>query len=155
LKAALGAATVDARGGDARLAGEMKVDVVAAATAVTAAVLDAAGKGRAAAGRQRSANNLKQIGLALHNWHATNGRLPPAATYSPDGKPLLSWRVLILPFLDQQGLYKEFRLDEPWDSDHNKKLLAKMPRVYETPDARAAPGETHYQSFFGKAAFFE
>src|SRR5262245_11036025 len=72
--------------------------------------------------RRASANNLKQIGLALHNYHDTYGKLPPAAICDKAGKPLLSWRVAILPFIEQNALYKQFKLDEPWDSEHNKKL---------------------------------
>ncbi len=75
-------------------------------------------------------NNLKQIGLALHNYHDVNGHLPPAFTRDKDGKPLLSWRVAILPFIEQDALYREFHLDEPWDSDHNRTLIDKMPKVF-------------------------
>ena len=74
-------------------------------------------------------NNLKQIGLAMHNYHDARGRLPAAYTVDKDGKPLLSWRVLILPYTEEAALYKEFHLDEPWDSEHNKNLIARMPAV--------------------------
>ena len=57
--------------------------------------------------------------LALHNYHDTHGLYPPAVVYGDDDKPLYSWRVLILPFVEQDALYKEFHLDEPWDSPHN------------------------------------
>lgn len=67
--------------------------------------------------------------------------LPSAYTTDPQGKPLLSWRVLILPFIDDQyGLYKQFHLDEPWDSDHNKKLIAVMPSLYKSPSSKV-PGQ--------------
>ena len=69
---------------------------------------------------------------------------PPAYTTSKDGKPLLSWRVLILPYLEQEALYKEFHLDEPWDSPHNRTLIARMPAVYRCPmevDGRRPRGE--------------
>jgi hypothetical protein len=55
----------------------------------------------------------------MHNYHGEHGRLPPAAVCGPDGTPLLSWRVLILPFIEQQALYRQFKLDEPWDGPHN------------------------------------
>jgi prepilin-type processing-associated H-X9-DG protein len=103
-------------------------------------------------------NNLKQLSLAMHNYAATlGGRLPANATYSKDGKPLLSWRVLILPYIEQQQLYQEFHLNEPWDSEHNKKLLAKMPKVYASPEDEKTVQEhvTHYQAFLDKGAFFE
>jgi hypothetical protein len=80
--------------------------------------------------RKKSENNLKQLALAMHNYHDVNGRFPPAASRGADDKPLLSWRVMILPYLEQEALYKEFNMDEPWDSEQNKKLLAKMPDIY-------------------------
>ncbi len=112
---------------------------------------------RLAASRAQSHNNLKQIGLAFHNYADTNGgRFPPAALCDARGKPLLSWRVAILPFLEQERLYKEFHLDEPWDSEHNKPLLAKMPAVYALPGVTMKqPGLTPYQVFVGKDALFD
>ena len=71
-------------------------------------------------------------------------------------QPLLSWRVLILPYIEQDNLFKEFHLDEPWDSEHNKKLLAKMPKTYETVDSDAKKGFlTRYLGFSGKDAMFD
>ncbi len=96
-------------------------------------------------------NNLKQIGLAFHNYHDTFGHFPQQANYDKDGKPLLSWRVHILPYLDEGALYRQFKLDEPWDSPHNKKLLAKMPKVYARVTGGAAePGLTQYQGFVAR-----
>src|SRR4051794_10739862 len=82
------------------------------------------------AAREKSITSLKQFALAFHNHNADQGRLPPARVYDKDGRPLYSWRVLILPYLGEKKLYEEFRLDEPWDGPHNKKLLAKMPEVF-------------------------
>ena len=62
------------------------------------------------------ANNLKQIGLAMHNFHDSYGGFPAAYSTDKNGKPLLSWRVHILPFVEGQALYRQFKLDEPWDS---------------------------------------
>lgn len=76
---------------------------------------------------------LKQIGLALHNYHETYGSFPPAFVLGPDGRPWHSWRVLILPFLECQPLYEEYRFDEPWDGPNNIKLLSKMPEVFACP----------------------
>src|SRR5205085_6609675 len=88
-------------------------------------------KVKEAVARQVSANNLKQIGIAMLQYHESNKAFPLHAIYSADGKtPLLSWRVAILPYIDHDALYKEFKLDEPWDSDHNKKLIPLMPRQY-------------------------
>ena len=78
---------------------------------------------RDAGHRAQSMNNMKQIVLAAINYEETYGHFP--AAYIADektGKPLLSWRVAILPFLEENALYKQFHLDEPWDSEHNKKL---------------------------------
>ncbi len=112
----------------------------------------------AAADRVRSQNNLKQIALALHNYHDTYEGFPPAALVDKKGKPMLSWRVLILPFVEQDALYKQFHLDEPWDSEHNKKVFEThpMPKVFELPGA-AKEGEktTHYLAFVGNGALFD
>jgi hypothetical protein len=102
---------------------------------------------RAAAMRAECVNNLKQIVLAHHNYHTKHDGFPPAYSTSKDGKPLLSWRVLILPFLDQQALYDQFHLDEPWDSAHNRTLISKMPAVFRCPDEKdavAKDGKTRY-----------
>jgi prepilin-type processing-associated H-X9-DG protein len=109
---------------------------------------------RIAAQRAQSVNNLKQIGLALHNFHSTHGQFP-ADVRSRDGKPLLSWRVQILPFLEQQALFNEFKLDEPWDSPHNKPLLERMPATFAVPNAAAEPGMTFYRGFSGKRTIFD
>jgi hypothetical protein len=142
---------------------EKKGSAVEAAFALTidkettaALVKEASVKVAVASTRAQAANNLKQIGLAFHNYHDVNKAFPPQAVYDKDGKALLSWRVLILPYLGQDELYKEFRLDEPWDSEHNKKLIAKIPRVYVSPQGKtSAVGGTFYQGFHGKMAVFE
>jgi hypothetical protein len=114
------------------------------------------GKVNKASARAVSQNNLKQIALAMHNYHDSFNGFPPAAICDKKGKPMLSWRVAILPFIEQDQLYKEFHLDEPWDSEHNKKLLAKMPRVYAMPDtAKQGETKTHYRVFYGNGAGFE
>jgi hypothetical protein len=107
---------------------------------------------REAAARIQSLNNLKQIGIAMHNYHDNNHSLPPAAIFDKSSKPLLSWRVLLLPYLEQDPLYHQFKLDEPWDSEHNKKLLASMPKVYAppaVPGLKVEPNCTFYQVFVG------
>jgi hypothetical protein len=111
-------------------------------------------KVREAAARIQSGNNLHQIMIAMHNYHATYGTLPPAYNVDKDGKPLLSWRVHILPFIEQENLYKEFHLDEPWDSPHNKKLIEKMPKAYRSPASNAPPGKTNYLTVRGKDTAF-
>jgi hypothetical protein len=81
----------------------------------------------------RSFNNLKQMGLALHNFHDVHRHFPPAFVIGPDGKPWHSWRVLLLPYLDQAALYTRYRFDEPWDGPRNKPLLEEMPAVFSDP----------------------
>jgi hypothetical protein len=108
------------------------------------------------ADRVRSVNNLKEIGLAMHNYHAAMNALPAAASKDKNGKALLSWRVAILPYVEEQKLYQEFKLDEPWDSKHNKKLIARMPKLY-APPIRGKPAKantTYYQVFTGPDAMF-
>jgi len=121
-----------------------------------AAFVAARKKIQAMAAQQQSLNNLRQIGIALHNYHDTHGNFPPAAVCDKTGKPQLSWRVLILPYIEQDKLYKEFKLDEPWDSANNKKLLAKMPRTYAIP-GKTQPGDTdtYYRVFVGNGAGFD
>ncbi len=100
--------------------------------------------------RMQSSNNLKQIGLAMANYEATTNGFPAGAIYSKEGKPLLSWRVAILPYIEQEPLYNQFHLDEAWDSPHNKPLLAKMPRTYAAPGSEAKTDLTYYRIFHRK-----
>jgi hypothetical protein len=99
---------------------------------------------------------LKQIALAFLNYNDSHGgRLPPQAIRSPDGKPLLSWRVALLPCLDQEQSYNRFHLDEPWDSPHNIGLLAEIPIIYQPrPNVVAEPGTTLFQVFVGPGTPF-
>lgn len=78
-------------------------------------------------------NNLKQIGLALHNYHEVYGSFPPQFTVDANGKPLHSWRLLILPYLDQQGIYRQFDLSSPWTSPANVDLSNEPLSVYWCP----------------------
>jgi hypothetical protein len=108
------------------------------------------------AARTYSVNNLKQLVIALHSYEQVYGRLPPAVITAKDGKPLYSWRVAILPFVEEDALHRQFNLDEPWDSPHNIKLLEKMPPVF-TPirGPMKEPGKTYYQTFVGNGAAFD
>jgi RNA polymerase sigma factor (sigma-70 family) len=123
---------------------------------VLASLVPSLAKIRTSASRMQSANNLKQIALAMHNYHDAYKHLPPAAITDKDGVPLLSWRVAILPFVEGEALYKQFHLNEPWDSDHNKKLLEKMPRLYEPANVKTKEKYvTYYKVFTGKSTPFE
>lgn len=109
--------------------------------------------------RAHSINNLKQIGLALHNYLAVHGSFPPAGSVDPkktDAKFRLSWRVAILPYVEQGELFKQFKQDEPWDGPTNKPLVAKMPKIYLMPGIEAKkPGLTHYRAFTGPGTALE
>ena len=106
-----------------------------------ALVLPAVQAAREAARRALCSNNLKQIGLALHNYSAIYDCFPPAFVPDEDGRPMHSWRVLILPYLGEQALYDQYRFDEPWDSPHNSALAALMPSIYQCPSV-SPPSET-------------
>ena len=92
--------------------------------------------------RKQLVNSMKQIGLGMHNFHDSIGYLPPQATVSETGKPLLSWRVFLLPYIEEHELYERFHLDEPWDSPHNIKLAAEIPFPYQSPDLATSTGLT-------------
>lgn len=120
-----------------------------------AMLMPATRSSREAARRTQCINNLKMIGLAMGNYHDAFGCLPPAASTEKGGKPLLSWRVAILPYIEQAAIYREFRLDEPWDGEHNKKLIARFPNVYGCPsDPHLKPGMTGYQVVIGPGTAF-
>jgi hypothetical protein len=106
--------------------------------------------------RATTVHNLKHIAFALHNFTAKNGGRLPAAAICRGDKALLSWRVAILPFLEEFALYERFRLDEPWDSAHNRALLMDMPRVY-APVRRGGTTlhATNYQGLIGPGTMFQ
>jgi hypothetical protein len=111
-------------------------------------------RAREAARRQQSMNNLKGIGLAMANYHGVSNRFPAPASYDGSGKPLLSWRVHVLPYLAGEQLYRQFHLDEPWDSPHNKALIEKMPAMFRSPKSKAAAGLTNYLVPVGGGALY-
>jgi hypothetical protein len=131
-------------------------NVGASAPVMVALLLPAVQAAREAARRMQGSNNLKQIGLAMHNFHDTYRAFPAGYSANAEGDPLLSWRVHILPFIEQQALYDQFHLDEPWDSPHNKTLIAKMPEIYRCPNSVAKPdaGMTNYVGVVGKDGIF-
>jgi hypothetical protein len=100
--------------------------------------------------RKQCSDRLTSIGLALHKYHDIHGHFPAPAVLHSGSSPLLSWRVAILPYLGYQSLYERFRLDEPWDSVHNRALIAEMPREFACPAGPArATGQTAYQVVVG------
>lgn len=129
---------------------------VATIGVLVALLLPAIQAARAAARRATSMNNMKQIMLGLLNYESAKGQFPAHAICSADGKPLLSWRVHMLPFMDQMPLYQQFHLDEPWDSEHNKALIPLMPAFYLDPASSHAQtdGLSNYLGAKGKDRFF-
>ncbi|WP_339728453.1 DUF1559 domain-containing protein [uncultured Gimesia sp.] len=98
-------------------------------------------------------DNMKKIGRAFHDYHDSFTRFPPADAHLVDGKPLLSWRVHLLPFLGQAEIYKQFNLQEPWDSPQNSALLEKMPAVFQCTGVNK-PGYTSIMTFSGEGTPF-
>lgn len=96
--------------------------------------------------RSQCSNNLKQIGIALHNYHDTYGSFPPAYIADEEGRPVHSWRVLLLPFLEHQALYEQYRFDEPWNGPNNIKLVEKMPTIFQCPSNRSEE-KTHTTNY--------
>jgi hypothetical protein len=110
-----------------------------------------------AAARQ---NRLERIGLAIHEYMLRHKemRFPRPAIYGKDGKPLLSWRVLILPYLDEEALFNQFSLTDSWDSESNRKLVDKMPTVYSPigiGQKQGTPNRTYIQLFVGPGTCFD
>jgi hypothetical protein len=118
-----------------------------------ALLIPAVQKVREAAARIQSQNNLRQMALGMENYSDANGHLPEAV---PDpklkGPTKLSWRVELLPYLEEDILYRQFHLDEEWDSPHNKALLTSMPKVFAHPNhpQENAQGLTYYRVFVGE-----
>jgi hypothetical protein len=110
-------------------------------------------KMRGSAARAKTANNLKQIGLAMHNYHDNYSCLPASAIPDKGGPPLLSWRVEMLPYVEQDNLYKQFKLGEPWDSPTNQKPAATVILTYVPPGEKI--NQTYYQVLEGPGAAFE
>ncbi len=130
---------------------------LATAGVLTALLLPAVQAAREAARRNQSMNNFKQIGLALHNYYDNERSFPAQAIFDASGKPLLSWRVAILPYIEEQALYDKFHLDEPWDSTHNLPLLSEMPTIYldpSSPGLVVTDGKTHYLAVKGEGTAF-
>ncbi len=150
---ALKEAKVEVSGSDLVIAGSYKADFD-----IGSMVVEAVKKIQGSATRMTAQNNLKQIGLALHNYASSYNRVPilgvganGAILRNATDKPLLSWRVAMLPYVEQENLYKQFRLNEPWDSEHNKKLIPLMPKIY-APTNPGNAGYTHLQMVVGPNA---
>jgi hypothetical protein len=105
--------------------------------------------------REQSVHNMREIALAMHKYADAKRTLPPPYVADKVGTPLLSWRVLILPYLGQESLYKQFHLDEPWDSQHNKQLIPRMPAVFMSPNSKVSDqAKTNYLTVRGEDTAF-
>ena len=110
---------------------------------------------REAPNRMGCSCNLKGIGLALHNYYAMEGCLPPAYLADEDGTPMHSWRTLILPYLDCKGVHAQYDFNQPWDSPHNRRVTAApLPlnhgaEMFSCPSVRGRPGEANYVMIVG------
>ena len=112
---------------------------------------------RQAAVRMQHFNYLKQIGIAVFSFHEIHEQFPlgdKGMTKYQNGEPLLSWRVHLLPYLDQNPLYEKFKLDEPWDSPHNIQLLDEIPDVYKSLDYQGLGNKTNVVGLSGAGAVF-
>jgi prepilin-type processing-associated H-X9-DG protein len=103
--------------------------------------------------RDQCTNNQKQITLALLMYEDEKGHFPPAFIPDKNGKPMHSWRVLILPYLERQDLYEQYDFNEPWDGPHNCLLADKMPAIFRCPSNTVTPNCTGYALLVGPRAF--
>jgi len=105
--------------------------------------------------RGRLTADLVQIGLALHNYHDVHGNFPPAYVADANGRPLFSWRVLLLPYLGEQALFDQFDTSKPWYDRTNLAVLQQMPEVFRGPLAPRRSIFTHYAGVAGPGTFFD
>jgi Protein of unknown function (DUF1559) len=119
-------------------------------------LLPAVQQAREAARRSSCKNNLKQIGLALHNYHDVYHSFPPAYLADKNGMPMHSWRVLILQYLgpEERALFNAYRFDEPWNGPNNSRLANKMPLFYRCPSSTHDAPYTHYVVVRGPGTLF-
>ncbi|MEX0675451.1 MAG: DUF1559 domain-containing protein [Pirellulales bacterium] len=119
---------------------------------LTALLLPAIQGAREAARRVNCVNNLKQIGIALVSYHDQYNSFPPAYLADANGRPMHSWRVLVLPFFsdpEATALYRQYHFDEPWDGPNNRKLAAQTPSIFVCPSGSNSEGHTHYVAVVG------
>jgi hypothetical protein len=102
-----------------------------------------------AARKIESKNKMKELTIGVHNYHETHGKFPQSAIVGPDGKTTHSWRVALLPFIGQNALYNQYKLDEPWDSPANQKVMSQMPAVYRHPNDLGSSTNAAYFGLVG------
>lgn len=130
-------------------------DATAQVNAIVGLFAPAIGNARQAAQRTQQMNNFKQVMLALHNYYDVNGHFPPAIVIDPVSGIGRSWRIEVLPYLEQQQLYEQYRRDQPWDSEANKAVLAKMPNVFRHPAMPEGSTNASVFAVAGKGLIFE
>ena len=100
-------------------------------------------------------NNMRQIALATLHYELKNGHFPPSYIADENGRPMHSWRVLLLPHMEQQALYDRYRMDEPWDGPNNSKLHDEIVSVYRCPNSSSGEHCTDYVLITGEGTAFE
>ncbi len=146
LRTGLGEATLKVEGSTIKGIGRAKTPP----SAVKAVLAETGSAIHLLAHRAVAQHNLRQLALAVIQYSdEREGIMPQSIVYSKDGKPLYSWRVLVLPHLGYKDLHAKLKLDEPWDSRHNKPLLEKMPKVFEMPGVKMPESKTYFQVFEG------
>lgn len=141
-------------GGGFAIAGIITGALACLAVVPVALLLPAVSAARDAARRNVSINHMKGISLA-QQLHHDEKRAFPAPGGGPGAKSQLSWRVHILPYLEQAALYERFHLDEPWDSEHNRALIQFMPEEFKNPSVDLPEGKTNYLLVTGPGTAFE
>lgn len=136
---------------EVRLQCQVAVDVADTAVALLTPAVIAA---RSAARRSQSMNNLKYLIAAMQKYAEVHKHFPAAVIIGPDGKTSHSWRVELLPYLGEEPLYKQYKMDEPWDSENNKRVLEQMPSVFRHPAADPNDKDASYFAVTGEPTIF-
>lgn len=112
---------------------------------LAALLFPAVSAARQAAQRQMASNNLKQIGLAFHNYEATYKKLPASHGINHENKPTGNWRIVISPFVEQVQVYEHFDFKKPWDAPENQRVAGEMPMLFRSPlaDPNQPPNQTN------------
>ncbi len=128
--------------------------VVAILVAIGSWFVAAVREARDAAIRCQAQCHLNQLQLALRNYHVVHGCFPPAYLTDSKGAPVHSWRVLILPFIEQKSLYDAYRFDEPWNGPNNVKLADRMPKIFHMPSEPDSMAMTNIVAIVGPGTAF-
>ena len=104
--------------------------------------------------RPKYLQNIMRLASAMHNYHSDHDHFPPAAVIGPDGKTPHSWRIAVLPYLDEEPLYRQYRFDEPWDSTDNKKIMRQMPAIFVNPRCDLKELHTNFLVITGEGTLF-